>query len=87
MIIFETTTQCLYNSWNIWGDASGNSNASHIYQLILKSMKLLPYHLYTKEAMLDTTKKRNMSSNVDNDYELIGRIEPHKENGDCWSQE
>ena len=40
-----------------------------------------------KKAMLDTTKKRNMSSNVDNDYELIGRTELYEENGDCWSQE
>ena len=49
-------------------------------------MKLLPYYSYMKKTMLDTTKKRNMSSDVNDDYKLIGWIELHKENGDCWSQ-
>ncbi|KAH0835417.1 hypothetical protein J3R83DRAFT_9042 [Lanmaoa asiatica] len=60
--------------WNIsgWSGGDNNSSPSRVYQLVLKHMKLLPYHLYTKEAMLrateaGTAKKRKVSFNSDDD--------------------
>jgi hypothetical protein len=53
--LFVEVDVCL-KFWNIAGGGSNGNHSpgSHVYQLVLKSMKL-PYHSYTKEAMLRTT--------------------------------
>lgn len=54
----------LSDSWNIAGGVS-NGPGSHVYQIVLKNMKLLPYHPHMKEAMLHatvTTKKKAHSN-------------------------
>lgn len=61
-----------------------------MYQLILKSMKLLPYHLYTKEVKLHaventTTKKRKAcSDDGENKFEGQGST---KKTSNHWSQQ
>ncbi|KAF8440783.1 hypothetical protein L210DRAFT_3503733 [Boletus edulis BED1] len=57
-------------------NSNNDNNPSRIYQLVLKSMKCLPYHSYTKAAMLYATqpsnKKRPNPTNNNNDGENDG---------------
>ncbi|KAI6025293.1 hypothetical protein PISMIDRAFT_9532 [Pisolithus microcarpus 441] len=62
--------------WNIQPSTrSNNQNGSRIYQLILKSMKLLPYHSYTQANLLKTNKGKRRS---DDDDDILSQSSPTK---------
>ncbi|KAI6109343.1 hypothetical protein EV401DRAFT_2212673 [Pisolithus croceorrhizus] len=67
--------------WNIQPSArSNNQNGSHIYQLILRSMKLLPYHSYTHANLLkvNPTTKGKQRCDDDDDDDLSSQSSPTK---------
>jgi hypothetical protein len=80
MFDYEIPIKCLACSCQVHRQkpmhcASGNNSpGSRVYQLVLKSMKLLPDHSYTKKAMLRATaatKKMKPRSDAEGDDHRI----------------
>ncbi|KAI6017869.1 hypothetical protein EDC04DRAFT_2607938 [Pisolithus marmoratus] len=73
--------EVLLKLWNILPSTRAkNQNGSHVYQLILKSMKLLPYHSYTHANLLkvNTMMKGKRRCNDDDDNDFFSQSSPTK---------
>ncbi|KIJ08062.1 hypothetical protein PAXINDRAFT_182347 [Paxillus involutus ATCC 200175] len=60
--------------WNIAPNSKSNPNGSRVYQLILKSMKLLPFRSYTRQSSLHSQESSSKGKRkADTDSELGGQ--------------
>lgn len=65
--------------WNIQPTTrSNNQNGSRIYQMILKSMKLLPYHSYTQAKLLKAISPSKGKRRPEDDDDTFSQSSPTK---------
>ncbi|KAI5987254.1 hypothetical protein EDD15DRAFT_2199775 [Pisolithus albus] len=65
--------------WNIQPTTrSNNQNGSRIYQMILKSMKLLPYHSYTQAKLLKAISPSKGKRRSEDDDDTFSQSSPTK---------